>query len=165
MVTPRWTMVVKYGLPAAAVVFAAMTVYHVVRTQPGDQSVTPPIAPAKSPFAQALVVTGLVEPRGGPIAVAAPVPGIVAEVFVQVGQQVSPSAPLFRLDDRSLRAELKVREARLATAKAKRRGDRYAGFKAMVELAAKVLRLVWGVWRSGTPYDPRRTGGLQRQPR
>ena len=37
MVTPRWTMVVKYGLPAAAVVFAAMTVYHVVRTQPGDQ--------------------------------------------------------------------------------------------------------------------------------
>ncbi len=55
--------------------------------------------------------------------------------------------------------------ARLATLKAKRQGDRYAGFKAIVELAAKVLRVVWGVWRSGTPYDPRRTGGLQRQPR
>ncbi len=24
---------------------------------------------------------------------------------------------------------------------------------------------VWGVWRSGTPYDPRRAGGLRRQPR
>jgi transposase len=55
--------------------------------------------------------------------------------------------------------------ARLAALKAKRHGDRYAGFKAIVELAAKVLRIVWGVWRSGTPYDPTRTGGLQRQPR
>ena len=55
--------------------------------------------------------------------------------------------------------------ARLAALKAKRQGDRYAGFKAIVELAAKVLRVVWGVWRSGLPYDPRRAGGLQRQPR
>ncbi|MBI4735081.1 MAG: IS110 family transposase, partial [candidate division NC10 bacterium] len=55
--------------------------------------------------------------------------------------------------------------ARLAAFKAKRQGDRYAGFKAIVELAAKVLRVVWGVWRSGTPYDPLRTGGLRRQPR
>jgi transposase len=55
--------------------------------------------------------------------------------------------------------------ARLAALKAKRHGDRYAGFKAIVELAAKVLRIVWGVWRSGTPYDPLRTGGLRRQPR
>ena len=55
--------------------------------------------------------------------------------------------------------------ARLAALKAKRHGDRYAGFKAIVELAAKLLRVVWGVWRSGCPYDPRRTGGLQRQPR
>ncbi|HSB73057.1 MAG TPA: IS110 family transposase [Candidatus Methylomirabilis sp.] len=55
--------------------------------------------------------------------------------------------------------------ARLAALKAKRQGDRYAGFKAIVELAAKLLRVVWGVWRSGTPYDPQRAGGLQRQPR
>jgi len=55
--------------------------------------------------------------------------------------------------------------ARLAALKAKRQGDRYAGFKAIVELAAKVLRIVWGVWRSGRPYDPLRTGGLKRQAR
>jgi len=36
----------------------------------------------------------------------------------------------------------------------KRQGDRYAFFKATVELAAKLLRLVWGVWRSGRAYDP-----------
>ena len=55
--------------------------------------------------------------------------------------------------------------ARLAAYKAKRRGDRFAGFKAIVELAAKQLRIVWGVWRSGTPYDPMRAGGLRRQHR
>jgi transposase len=44
------------------------------------------------------------------------------------------------------------REGRIA----KRRGDRFAFFKATVELAAKLLRLVWGVWRSGRPYDPAR---------
>jgi hypothetical protein len=55
--------------------------------------------------------------------------------------------------------------ARLAALKAKRAGDRFAGLKATVELAAKVLRIVWGVWRSGQPYDPLRAGGLRRQPR
>jgi len=44
------------------------------------------------------------------------------------------------------------REALLA----KRQGDRHAFFKATVELGAKLLRLVWGVWRSGQPYDPAR---------
>ena len=55
--------------------------------------------------------------------------------------------------------------ARLTALQAKHQGDRFGGRKAIVELAAKVLRVVWGVWRSGTPYDPRRAGGLQRQSR
>ncbi len=47
-----------------------------------------------------------------------------------------------------------------AAPRAKRVGDRYAFFKANVELAAKLLRLVWGVWRSGRPYDPGRVRAL-----
>jgi transposase len=54
---------------------------------------------------------------------------------------------------------------RFAALKAKRRGDRFGGFKAMVELAAKQLRVVWGVWRSGVPYDPTRAAGIRRQRR
>jgi len=42
---------------------------------------------------------------------------------------------------------------------AKRKGDPHAFFKATVELAAKLLRLVWGIWRSGRPYDPARVEG------
>jgi transposase len=49
--------------------------------------------------------------------------------------------------------------ARLDALRAKRAGDRFAFFKATVELAAKLLRVVWGVWRSGRPYDPARALG------
>ncbi len=41
---------------------------------------------------------------------------------------------------------------------AKRHGDPHAFFQATTELAAKLLRLVWGIWRSGRPYDPARIG-------
>jgi transposase len=43
-----------------------------------------------------------------------------------------------------------------AALRAKRAGDPHAFFKANVELAAKLLRLIWGIWRSGRPYDPAR---------
>jgi len=46
--------------------------------------------------------------------------------------------------------------AKRAALLAKRQGDPHAFFKANVELAAKLLRLVWGVWRSGRPYTSAR---------
>ena len=47
-----------------------------------------------------------------------------------------------------------------AAMREKRHGDPHAFFKANVELAAKLLRLVWGTWRSGRPYEAARIGGL-----
>jgi multidrug resistance efflux pump len=41
------------------------------------------------------------------------VPGVVVEVMVRVGQKVKAGEPLFRLDDRQLKAELEVRRAEL----------------------------------------------------
>ena len=45
-----------------------------------------------------------------------------------------------------------------ATLLAKRQGDPHAFFKTTVELAAKLLRVIWGVWRSGRPYTAGRAG-------
>jgi transposase len=42
--------------------------------------------------------------------------------------------------------------AKRAALLAKRAGDPHAYFKTNVELAAKLLRVIWGVWRSGRPY-------------
>jgi multidrug efflux pump subunit AcrA (membrane-fusion protein) len=111
-------MLLKYGIPVIAVLLLTVAVYHVIHTYPAGPLAAPPVPPAESPFPQGLTATGIVEPRSNQIAIAAPVPGIVAEVFVTVGQQVSTGAPLFRLDERSLQAELQIREARLTTARA-----------------------------------------------
>ena len=46
--------------------------------------------------------------------------------------------------------------AKRATLLAKRQGDPHAFFKTIVELAAKLLRVIWGVWRSGQPYTGNR---------
>jgi len=111
-------MLLKYGIPLVAAFLLTVAVYHVVHTYPAGPMAAPPLPPAEAPFPQALTATGLVEPRSNQIAIAAPTAGIVAEVFVSVGQRVSAGAPLFRLDDRSQQAELQIREARLSTARA-----------------------------------------------
>src|SRR5918993_1792492 len=46
------------------------------------------------------------------------VPGVVTEMFVKVGDQVKAGAPLFKVDDRDLLAELEVRRAAAKSAAA-----------------------------------------------
>ena len=46
------------------------------------------------------------------------VPGVVWEVFVKIGDKVKAGEPLFRLDERELQAQIKVRAASLAAAQA-----------------------------------------------
>ena len=48
--------------------------------------------------------------------------------------------------------------AKRETLLAKRQGDPHAFFKTIVELAAKLLRVIWGVWRSGRPYTAGQAG-------
>jgi len=111
-------MILKYVIPAAALAMLAFAVSFVVRTYPVQSVADPPLPPPQSPFANALAAAGVVEACGGNIAVAAPAPGVIAEVFVRASQSVAAGAPLFRLDDRPLRAERQVRDARLAAARA-----------------------------------------------
>jgi transposase len=56
-------------------------------------------------------------------------------------------------------ARTEAGRARREVLRAKRQGDPHAFFKANVEGAAKLLRLVWGIWRSGRPYEAARAGG------
>jgi multidrug resistance efflux pump len=108
----------KYVLPLLAAAALALAVFHVVRAQQPGAPVTPPLPPARTPFRHALAGAGTVEAQTENIAVGAPLAGVVAEVFAQPGQRVRAGTPLFRLDDRQLQAELKVRETALAVAEA-----------------------------------------------
>jgi len=111
-------MVIKYVLPLIALALLAFAVRQVVGTRDEEQDVPPPIEPARSPFANTVAGAGIVEAQTENIEVGATMPGLVIEVFVKVHDQVRAGDKLFKLDDRQLQADLEVRKAALAAARA-----------------------------------------------
>ena len=110
-------MFTKIVLPLIAIgsiIFAVMFLAEAGEKMP---EVPPPIQPTENPFPKTVAGAGMIEAQTENIAVGSPVPGIVVEVPVKVGQKVKAGDPLFRLDDRQLKAELEVRQAMLADAK------------------------------------------------
>ena len=66
-----------------------------------------------------IAASGVVEPRSENIAIGAALDGLVLEVYVpsdKVGTHVTAGQPLFRVDDRHLKAQLHVAQTQLALA-------------------------------------------------
>ena len=109
----------KYLLPLVGALMLMFAVYHVVRAQQRPPKTDPIVEPARSPYQAAIAGTGIVEPDTEVISVGSHLPGVVEEVLVKVGDRVEKGkTPLFRLDERSLRADLATREANLKAARA-----------------------------------------------
>jgi multidrug resistance efflux pump len=111
-------MLRKYGLPLLATGLLLFAVYHVVLAQQSKPKAVPPVPPAQTPFGDTVAGSGIVEAQTENIAIGSHLPGVVVEVFAKVTQKVKAGDPLFRLDDRALKAELAVRQANLASAEA-----------------------------------------------
>jgi multidrug resistance efflux pump len=112
-------MVTKYALPVFSVAGLMFAIYTVVQAgipKPPSKPVMEP--PVRSEATRLIAGAGLVEARRENIPVGVNVPGVVTEVFVKKGGIVKKGDPLFRVDERELKAMLKVREAELASAKA-----------------------------------------------
>lgn len=113
-------MFTKYVLPLAAavgVVFAGYSVFDSRKTPSAPRPMLePPTAPSRTPT---LAGAGLIEARMENIPIGVTVPGVVVEIFVRKGDHVKPGDPLFRIDDREYRSQLKIREAELASAEAR----------------------------------------------
>lgn len=139
-------MIVKFVLPVLALLGILLAVVT-VRAQ--SRTVTPaqPVAqPATAPFEANVPGAGLVESSTENIAVGTNVAGIVTRVFVKAGDHVAEGAPLFSIDDRSLRAELSVREAAVTAAQreldrlmARPRKEELPPARARVTVAQKLL--------------------------
>jgi len=111
-------MITKYVLPIVAV---AGLIFAILFVRAGNKAVpaSQPVAqPAAAPFAAYIAGAGIVEARGENIAVGATVGGAVTQVFVKVGDSVKTGAPLFKIDDRDLQAQLLTTRAAVATSKA-----------------------------------------------
>jgi len=101
----------QFVLPAVGLALLGFAGWYVARTRPVLNNPPPPIQPARSPYADTLAAAGIVEAQTENIAVGSATPGVVVEVLVKVGDDVTAGQPLFRLDDRQLRGELAVKRA------------------------------------------------------
>ncbi|MEI7683525.1 MAG: HlyD family efflux transporter periplasmic adaptor subunit [Planctomycetota bacterium] len=109
----------QYLMPVLAVFGIGFAMMHAVTAQQEKPVPPPPVEPARSPFGKTIAGTGLVEPTTENISIGTPVPGVVLEVAVKVGQTVKAGQPLFRLDDRQWKADRQWRKATLASAQSK----------------------------------------------
>jgi len=114
----------KLFLPMISLLLLGFAVYHVVRAQQEPPRSPPPAEPSRTPYRGTIAGGGVVEARSENIAIGSHLPGVVADVFVKVGETVEgpkpgkPGTPMFRLDDRALQAELRSRQANLTASKA-----------------------------------------------
>jgi multidrug resistance efflux pump len=111
-------MFTKYVLPLLAVLGVTFAIYTVVQARQAPPTshpvVEPPTRPAK---VRSIAGAGIIEARKENIPVGSPTPGVVWDVLVKIGDYVKKGDPLFKLDDREVQAELKVREAMLVASR------------------------------------------------
>ncbi len=111
-------MVTRYILPIIAV---AGVIFAVLFVHAGNKPVAaamPVAEPARAPYSAYIAGAGLVEASTENIPLGTPVAGVVTKLDHWIGDHVKAGDPLFRIDSRDLEAELKVRQAALASAEA-----------------------------------------------
>jgi HlyD family secretion protein len=100
----------KSILPLIALAALTFGIISVVRSQPKRESTVPPSPPPVSPYGHTVAAVGLVETSTENIAIGTPLADVVTEVLAIASQSVKAGDPLFKLDDRHLRAELAARQ-------------------------------------------------------
>jgi RND family efflux transporter MFP subunit len=114
----------KYLLPVLSIFgigFAVLTVVKGSKSLPPSLPVVVPDAP---PFRSSVAGAGIVEANTENIAIGTLIPGVVSEIYVSAGSRVNAHDPLFKIDDRDLKALLAIRRAALRVAIAKVRVEK-----------------------------------------
>jgi HlyD family secretion protein len=106
----------KYFLPILALIGFYSAVSTVLTTMK-KPVVAPAISePAKVSYAHYVAGAGITEANTENISIAPSVGGVIAQIFVKIGDSVKKGDPLFQIDSRDIDAELLVREASLKVA-------------------------------------------------
>lgn len=106
-------MLVRYFITLLALAGLALAISRALDSGTPQPMALPVADPASPPFASYVAGSGIVEASSRNIAVGTPVAGVVERVHVEPGDRVKAGDPLFRLDERELRARLAVARASL----------------------------------------------------
>ena len=112
---------VGWLLPVLALSMGGLGFYHVQQTSQSSPATAPLEHPARVPFERSWPAPAWSKRRRRTSPSAHALPGLVLEVYVpsnKVGTHVQAGTPLFRIDDRHLKAQLAVAEAQVNSAKA-----------------------------------------------
>jgi multidrug resistance efflux pump len=104
-------MIRKFLLPVLAVAGVAFAIFTVVRGNRATPIAPPAAQPSQAPYAYYVAGAGIVEAFSENIAVGNVVGGVVKEIYVKVGDNVTAGQPLWLIDDRDLQADLEVKRA------------------------------------------------------
>ncbi len=111
-------MILKKATFYIAIVGIGATAVMASRMSATPQSVPPPIEPAAKPYEVSVAASGIVEALSENVSVGVPDAGLVTKVHVKVADDVRKGDALFTLDDREVKAQLKVNEANVNVASA-----------------------------------------------
>src|SRR5262245_32664473 len=93
-------------------------VFMVVHLRSAPPMRPPPIQPPSKPYRASVAASGIIESMSDNVALGVPVAGLVTEVHVSVSDRVEEGQPLFTIDRRELKAQLRVNEANATVASA-----------------------------------------------
>lgn len=110
---PLWQL---WKLPYIAIIGIIFALVTVMGHSAPEQKV-PIIPPPMGSYIQNIAGIGVIEPKSELISLGVELPGVVREVLVKVGDHVAKDAPLFRLDQRDIDAQISVLEKSLAASK------------------------------------------------
>ena len=105
-------------LPAFAIVGLIIAIAVAANSQKKIPPAEPVAQPAQAPFKSYIGGAGIVEASTENVKLGTSIAGIIKTVFVKVGETVKAGDQLFQIDDRELRANLRVKETSLAKTKA-----------------------------------------------
>ncbi len=102
---------IKWTTIFAAVLGIPLTWWAVQASTMPPPEIAPDETPPANPFRDGIAAPGTVEAASRNVRVAAPEPGQIVRVFVEVNQSVKMGEPLFELDSRMTQADLARAEA------------------------------------------------------
>lgn len=117
--------------------------FLVIKLKKPEPAPVPLIEPSRAPYAYSIGARGIVESIDENVRIAPPLPGLIAEVMVKVGDRVKKGAPLFREDTRDAEAKVASQKAQKALLQAKiaeaevMLADRKDSYQRMIKLSAK----------------------------